>query len=374
MANPPTVYFVDPAIAADSGAGTVGDPYGDLQYCLDTITRDTGQGDRICVKAGTDEVLAASLTLATYGTPSAYVPLIIQGYTSAAQDGGIGVIDCNGVTGMASSGYDGIMTYDMEWKNSGTGNHILNLDNYCTAINCKFTGPCNTCYYTWGGVYTLVAFCDFYNPSGSCMLIGVNGGAFWNYLLDGPATWNPGVYLSYGSNFIGNIIVGTDVATTTHGIYDYYESAVIANNSFYRSNNWGIAIHAVRQNNTSCYNNLIEGWNTGINNSLSTRFQLMRNNACFNTTTPFAAYGAPLYQTSGVGDDDIGQVAILSESPFRDATNKDFRPVQTNGIGASTWPKQTRHTSHAMNLWRGAIQPARGPTFGALARSGGRSA
>ena len=93
MANPPTVYYVDPAIDADSGAGTVGDPYGDLQHCLDTITRDTGQGDRICVKAGTDEVLAASLTLATYGSPSPYVPLIIQGYTSAAQDGGIGVID-----------------------------------------------------------------------------------------------------------------------------------------------------------------------------------------------------------------------------------------------------------------------------------------
>lgn len=79
-----TEYYIDPAIDANSGTGTIGDPFGDLQYALDTVTRDGTNGDRFNVKAGTAEVLTAALSLATYGTPTEAAPLVIQGYTSAA--------------------------------------------------------------------------------------------------------------------------------------------------------------------------------------------------------------------------------------------------------------------------------------------------
>ena len=48
-----TQYYVDPAINANSGTGTIGDPYGDLQYALNTLTRDPTDGDQINVKATT---------------------------------------------------------------------------------------------------------------------------------------------------------------------------------------------------------------------------------------------------------------------------------------------------------------------------------
>ena len=94
MAQPSETY-VDPSIAGASGAGTVGDPYGDLQHALDTMTRDATNGDRINIKAGTDEILAGVIDLTTYGTPSSAAHLVFQGYTSAAGDGGIGGIDAN---------------------------------------------------------------------------------------------------------------------------------------------------------------------------------------------------------------------------------------------------------------------------------------
>ena len=102
-----TEIFVDPSIAGNSGAGTLGNPYGDLQWLLDQETFDTVNGSMINVdvNVGTAEILAAGLDLVgnftAGGAPSATAPLLIQGYDSAAGDGnwavqtGIGRIDCN---------------------------------------------------------------------------------------------------------------------------------------------------------------------------------------------------------------------------------------------------------------------------------------
>lgn len=91
-----TEYYVDPAINANSGTGTIGDPFGDLQYGLNTVTRNATDGDRFNIKAGTAEVMAAAIDLTTYGTPTQAAPLIFQGYTSAQGDGGIGEINNGG--------------------------------------------------------------------------------------------------------------------------------------------------------------------------------------------------------------------------------------------------------------------------------------
>lgn len=82
-----TEIYVDPSIAGDSGAGTIGDPYGDLEYAIEQITFDTSNGNRINIKAGTDEVLAVELGAAISGasiSPSETAPLIFQGYTTTA--------------------------------------------------------------------------------------------------------------------------------------------------------------------------------------------------------------------------------------------------------------------------------------------------
>ena len=39
--------YVDPSIAADSGTGTIGDPFGDLEYAIEQSTFDTTNGTRV---------------------------------------------------------------------------------------------------------------------------------------------------------------------------------------------------------------------------------------------------------------------------------------------------------------------------------------
>lgn len=74
-----TEVYVDPSIAGDSGAGTVGDPYGDLEYALEQVTRDATNGDRFNIKAGTDEILEFALdVIVDYGTPTRIAPLFFS--------------------------------------------------------------------------------------------------------------------------------------------------------------------------------------------------------------------------------------------------------------------------------------------------------
>lgn len=83
-----TQVYVDPSINANTGSGTIGSPYGDLQYAFNTKTRDSTNGDQFNIKVGTPEVLTAALSLSTYGTPTNNAPCVISGYTSTANDGG----------------------------------------------------------------------------------------------------------------------------------------------------------------------------------------------------------------------------------------------------------------------------------------------
>jgi hypothetical protein len=132
MASPLTQYYVDPSIAASTGAGTIGDPYGDLQHALDSITQDTTDGDQINIKAGTAEILTGSLSLTTYGTPSFGYPLIFRGYTAAANDGGVAAIDCQANTAITNAGYC-ICWVDMELYDGPSTNAILVVAEYGTA-------------------------------------------------------------------------------------------------------------------------------------------------------------------------------------------------------------------------------------------------
>ena len=80
-----TDYFVDPSLDIDYGSGTIGDPFGDLQYALDTVTRNATDGDRFNIKSGTDEVITGgNLSLALYGAPNEQTVLIFRGYTAVA--------------------------------------------------------------------------------------------------------------------------------------------------------------------------------------------------------------------------------------------------------------------------------------------------
>lgn len=134
----PSETYVDPSIAANSGTGTIGDPYGDLQYALDTMTRDSTNGDRINIKSGTAEVLTGSIDLTSYGTTTRNKRLIFEGYDSTAGDGGIGEIDGNnGNFSICSTGNDLIWT-NLKLFNTGTA-VVLSLRNYSQVKSCEIT-------------------------------------------------------------------------------------------------------------------------------------------------------------------------------------------------------------------------------------------
>lgn len=163
-------YYVDPSIAANSGTGTVGDPYGDLQYALDQITHDTTNGDRINIKAGTAEVLTAALDFTTFGQVNVNGGLTIAGYTSAEGDGGIGEIDGNATYAIIdfSTEKQAINFIDMKMGNCGASNDVIHAYRGIYFENCEI--------HTAGGHgielsnYDLICWkCHFHNLGGNAV-------------------------------------------------------------------------------------------------------------------------------------------------------------------------------------------------------------
>ena len=259
----PTEYYVDPSIAGNSGAGTSGDPYGDLQHALDNITRDTTNGDRINIKAGTDEVLAAAISLATYGNPTETAPLLFQGYTSAAADGGIG-----GISGAAtysiidSAVFDAVVFKDLHLHNCGSATYIIRLDNYCKIINCEIDN-CTGAGVDMDEGATAIG-CYFHNIGGvgfqgdtGCQVIG-------NYFANGASSMTrcvdlKGLYCTASHNIIS-------VSGTTGGFDVSSTSGQITHNSIFTSGT-GTGLTADNSNFGRfgvVSNNLIEGWTIGL--------------------------------------------------------------------------------------------------------------
>lgn len=122
MAN----YYVDPAGGNDTtGDGTSGTPWATVQKALTTIGQSE-TGDQINVKAGSADVLTAALDISAW-TPSYTKPLVIAGYTSAADDGGIGEISGNATYAIINNtAKNYVYIRDMKVGNCGS-NHVLNL-------------------------------------------------------------------------------------------------------------------------------------------------------------------------------------------------------------------------------------------------------
>ena len=362
--EPQSQYYVDPSINANTGSGTVGDPWGDLQHALDNITRDSTNGDQINIKAGTDEVLAANIDLTSYGTPSASVPLYFRGYTSAAGDGGIGSIDLGSYQVM-NNGM--ISMVDMHFKN-GSHAQAIYPGAYMHIINCKFTGftgsyPLRTstyvkvigCTFEDNASSTRNLFCSNYNMVSSCrfkdtpaaehVYLGL-GGKIHNCLFEHNSTSSADYCIQVGS--VGTAVIGctfySSVAAQGHGIY-------CAN-----SNQYGIFIA----------NNLFEGFSgtggSGIDiNGLTHAY--LYNNKFYNCTSNIAGSGGY------VVDEDNSS---LASSPFTNAGSGDFTvDTQVKAAGFPAYVGGSQITTTPTYIDVGAAQrqePAGGGSTVIIAR------
>lgn len=353
-----TEVYVDPSIAANSGSGTIGDPYGDLQYALNSVTRDATNGDRFNVKAGTDEVLTASLSFATYGTPSSGAPCVFQGYTSAQGDGGIG-----GISGAATysiintTTLDYIIFIDMHLHNSGAA-VVARVDDFCQFINCEVDN--STGNGIQGDIGLTVIGCYIHNIG----TYGINNSAtgsliYANYLENGANSFAIGINTSNAVYVIGNII---DIGSGgSEGIRLTGGSGSAINNSIWANGSTGagiVCVNGIGQH--VVLNNVIEGFSgaaaEGILTQTSASMALYGHNKVYNCTTNFSI--------SGVIFVDLGNNDSLSASPFVNASGGDFTLTAT-AAALYSWPETFTQLALAnyMNLGALQIAPASGINF-----------
>ncbi len=257
----PTESYVDPSIAGDSGAGTVGDPWGDIQYGLDQVTRDATNGDRFNIKAGTDELQTAALSLATYGTPAFDKPLIFQGYTSAAGDGGIGAINMQGNNASIVALADAIHFMQMHLHNTGSA-AVVNIGQFATIQLCEINNSSGNGIVL--GAHDTTAIGNHVHDIGGEGISGVSRHAvMFNYCKNGTKDFTYAIRARGLANTVMYNIVSVD--GTSHGIgmdgvggYAW----VVSHNSIFSAGGTGkgILVEANDKLANVLANNLVEGF------------------------------------------------------------------------------------------------------------------
>jgi len=283
--------YVDPSIAANSGTGTIGDPYGDLQYALDTMTRDSTNGDRINIKAGTSEILAAGISLSSYGSPGAASPICWQGYTSTAGDGGRGGISLGGGTfsikGTGMGFYQ--MWRDLEIHNAAPTAQVWKASTTEVMENVKFhdiTG--NAVSSSNGGVFV---DCWFEDISG----YGLDGNspmAIGCYFKNGTKKFTTAYRASSARSFVAVTDCIFSLDGSSNGIYlaNYVNCR---GNTVFSNGGTGIGIDGNNlQNSMRCTNNYVEGF-SGVGGygfdagSATFDTNMMKHNAAYGNATDY---------------------------------------------------------------------------------------
>lgn len=343
LAVPDEVY-VDPAIAADTGTGSIGDPYGDVQYALNNINHG-GDGARVNVKAGTAEVITTtSLTLNTYrgtnGDSGATEPLIIQGYTSAAGDGGIGEF-----TGVANSlGFwtaattdgadaDHVTFRDLKITTGQASGFAINIDNNILVLNVELISP-------HGGIdidQGLVDHCKItYADTG-----GISGGPAVsvsnNYFVQSGGAL---VYAVQLCNPVAGNIFNVRAATDANAgvvLMTTSASTVVTRNTFLATLSGAGAGNASAVRcffpNALISNNYFEGFNStgdeGIDVSAASVSSVLANNAFFGNAANIT--------DAGLNTITIGSTSSLGASGVTSASGADFTPTASlKGTGYPT--------------------------------------
>lgn len=338
--------YVDPSINADSGAGTSGDPYGDLEYAIEQTTFDTTNGHRVNIKSGSTETLAAQLNTALTDTattvawaPSVNPPLCFQGYTTTAGDGGVGVISGGGsVSIYDNSTRDFVSFVDLELTDVGA-NVIVRTDRNGLIANCNIHKSTGSNVAVQVGAFSNIINCHVHDVA--YVGIKVSGAAshvFHCFLEDGP-TQNmslAGIWLDGSYSVAAHNIVRLASGSTANGLRLFFlDQCVAFNNSVFAVNGTEPGIAATGRFRHSIYANLVEGFSGvgGVGIDFGKDPHVVGGNASYNNTTDYV--GPTEFATYDLGDDES-----LSASPFTDPTNNDFNPVNTGNVKEGALPSE----------------------------------
>ena len=276
-------YYVDPL----NGSDTTGDGLSDgtawqtVQNALNSITKNTTDGDRINVKDTADDVLTAPLQFGAIGSYSLTYGLLIEGYSTNAGDGGVGGISGGGTTGIITTTRSYIGFRNMHLHNTGA-NAIISISRGalegCEFDNSSFTGnvvqvnegSCSNCY--------------FHNTDGEALKITL-GAAYGNYFKQGATYSFDSAILASSQSFIVENVISVDGAS--NGILADTNPTSIINNSILSASGTGIGIsHTGNNFGSSDLNNLIEGFSVGVQKTNRDLANISSNTA-FDCTTAF---------------------------------------------------------------------------------------
>lgn len=332
--------YVDPSIAANSGTGTIGDPYGDLEYCIVQETFvTTGGGTRINIKTGTDEILVADLATAMADTsvspawaPSQNAQCRIEGYASVAGDlrgtTTLAGISGGGAVGIFNSAtLDSIVLQNLHLHNCGAAN-IIDLDQNVTLDTCELN---NT---SGGGVIVAGPYMT------NCYLHDIGGIGYQSYSAaavaqycrfeNGTKTFSTALSCAGGGHAHRNII---KVSGASHGLLCGNGNKV-TNNSIWSDGGTGDGISwSTAFDLREVLNNVVAGFSGAGGHGITPQNQgatfstcrLWGGNSVYDCETPFD-YGSLYIYVDLEGDE------TLTSDPFTDASNGDFSPLDTGSV------------------------------------------
>lgn len=256
--------------------------------------RNATTGDRINVNSeGTDTVTSVQSVVT-----SVTAPLVVQGYTSTAGDGGIGILSGGNTSNiMTHATNDGLIVKDMKIMNC-PGNAI-DVDAHCRFDGCWFTNITGNAIDANDMV--VVTNCRFDEISGRC--VRADCGAVWGcHMLSTSSMtkqFTAGIIFDQvadGKYVVGNIIhangasameiTGTGTPSPSPLIYVAHNSLLMTNSV---ASTRGIRVVEEAAAGMHCYilDNLIEGFVTGIDISAATSrsMAVVGGNSLYNNTT-----------------------------------------------------------------------------------------
>lgn len=351
----PTEIYVDPSINANSGSGTIGSPYGDLQFALNSATRDSTNGNRFNIKAGTAEVLSAAISFTTYGTPTATAPCIFEGYTSAAGDGGLATISCGG-------GSHGLVTTvaNCYWKcltfTASSAAIFANVTTNNNFDSCVFSGLTGA-----GAVIAIaggtVTRCQFAITTGaSAVQSSANSYIADNYIV-GPGTGGTGIRANTaaGTSIARNIIIGCN----TWGILSSNTCSVRHNTVCGTAGTGrGVWVENASSARYQLVSNYVEGYSGagGQGYDLEGDLNLIGHNAAWNNTTNYS-YDSDRHINAG--DDESLAASGIEKSGAMSYANRAlyFAPANVGNMRNGGFPGGTGLSKGAIQFAGGTARP-----------------
>ncbi len=372
-----TELYVDPSIAGNSGAGTAGNPYGDLQWLADQEAFDTTNGTRISVTVGdgTAEISAAGLDFATnffnLGGPSATAPLVIQGCKNesplVAGDGdwttqaGIGRIDCNNNKLFAANNQNYIFMRHLEiFGRAGAGYDYLIYLGTGLITECELHTHSGTQPMIRMGNYGKVRRCHLHNQLSAEHVCFGDAGTWFeeNYINVGGSTEAAIVLVGSGGVVQRNTIRLNDT-TNVNGIVLTGTGTQARGNSIWSAAGIGKGISGAAAY-AKIVNNAIAGFSgaggRGIEKTSGSLMELGGNHV-FDCTTN---YNVTVPVVANYGDNED----LSGSSPFTNASGQDFTPVDVGNMKQGAFPPSIisgdAALTAAMKMWKGALEPAGG--------------